>query len=507
MLKRVPLTLKMVLLTLIVGFAFWSLMDSIYSRQIENIFQAQLSESHWQNAGKEYNLLVKSIIQTERIQRAITGSVLILSFVVFMFWITKRVQGLTRRIVDFSVKHLGTEKKDIKYGDPLYILDEEFQQLKTEVIAASELIKQEAEERNRLIVNNSLDAIITIDENDAIITWNPMAESIFGYPRKEALGKKLSEIILPPQKRTIEGKIFKDLAIKMEEGEHLHNRPTEITAFRCDGYEFAVELLVSPVSIGETQIFICNIRDITERKRADKEKEDLIKELETKNTELEKFTYTVSHDLKSPLVTISGFSSILDLDILKGDTERAKRDTMHIRDAAGKMQTLLDDLLELSRVGRMFNPPEDVPLKEIVQEAISLVAGQIEQKGVRIEVLPDLPVIFADRRRLLEVFQNLIDNAVKFMDNEKEPLIEIGAWKDDEETLCYVRDNGMGIEPQYQEKIFELFERLDQRIEGTGIGLALIKKIIEVHGGTIWVESKGPGKGSSFNFTLPQKCV
>ncbi len=245
--------------------------------------------------------------------------------------------------------------------------------------------------------------------------------------------------------------------------------------------------------------------EIAEHKRAETEREALITELEVKNAELERFTYTVSHDLKSPLITIGGFLGLLEQDVAGGDVERVKGDIKRIEGAAGKMQCRLDELLELSRIGRLVNPPEEVLLRELAREAVDLVAGRITERGVQIEILPDLPLIFGDHPRLLEVLQNLIDNAVKFMGEQPKPHIEIGARQNGDETVCYVRDNGIGIEPCYHDKIFGLFNRLNQDSEGTGVGLALVKRIVEVHGGRIWVESEGQGKGSTFCFTICTK--
>jgi signal transduction histidine kinase len=179
-------------------------------------------------------------------------------------------------------------------------------------------------------------------------------------------------------------------------------------------------------------------------------------------------------------------------------------DIKHIYDAAEKMQLLLNDLLELSRIGRVVSPPEKVSLSELAREAVELTAGQIAEGKVQVDIAPDLPVVCGDRPRLLEVMQNLIENAVKFMGNQPEPRIEVGVQHQEEEMLCYVRDNGIGIEPRYQERIFSLFDRLDPTLEGTGIGLALVQRIIEVHRGCIWVESEGKGHGSTFYFTLPR---
>ncbi len=242
---------------------------------------------------------------------------------------------------------------------------------------------------------------------------------------------------------------------------------------------------------------------IAERERAAAEQERLIEELEIKNAEMERFTYTVSHDLKSPLVTIKGFLGFLRQDAAAGKAERMERDMAKIGAAADRMGRLLDELLELSRIGRIINPASEQSLTELAREAAEVVAGQIGERGVEVEIAGDMPVVIGDRQRLVEVLQNLIDNGVKFMAEEPSPRIEIGFRENGEETVFTVRDNGQGIDPEYQDKVFELFERLDLETDGTGIGLALVKLIVEVHGGRVWVESDGPGCGSTFCFTLP----
>ncbi len=228
-------------------------------------------------------------------------------------------------------------------------------------------------------------------------------------------------------------------------------------------------------------------------------------ELESKNIELERYTYTVSHDLKSPLVTIKGFLGMLEKDITKADAERIKRDVSHIHNAADKMNQLLDELLELSRVGEVVGTKEKVSLNDLANEVLKLVEGQIKNLGVQVKIDPDLPVMYVDRHRLVEVLQNFIENAVKYMGRQSESYIEIGARQDNGEDVYYVRDNGIGIEPRYHENIFGLFNKLDQKSDGTGIGLAIVRRIIEVHGGRVWVESEGKGKGSTFCFTIAKK--
>jgi PAS domain S-box-containing protein len=249
-------------------------------------------------------------------------------------------------------------------------------------------------------------------------------------------------------------------------------------------------------------------QDITERKQIEEEREKLIRELEVKNAELERFTYTVSHDLKSPLVTIQGYLGLLNQDLSSGKPERVHSDMERISDATRKMEQLLKDLLELSRIGRVMNPSKKVPFEEVVRETLEIVHGQLEAHGVTVHTQSDLPFVYGDRQRLTEVLQNLLDNAAKYMGNQKEPLIEIGHSDGDAErgkAIFFVKDNGIGIAPQYYERIFGLFNKLDATTEGTGIGLALVKRIVEVHGGRVWVESDGvPGNGSAFYFTLPR---
>ena len=227
-------------------------------------------------------------------------------------------------------------------------------------------------------------------------------------------------------------------------------------------------------------------------------------EIEEKNAELERFVYTVSHDLKSPLITIHGFLGMLERDITAGDAERARQDMARIRGASSKMALLLDELLELSRIGRVANEPEEVSTNELVREALDQVSGEISDRGTEILVAPDLPTVLGDRQRLVTVFQNLIANAVNYMGDQPRPRVEIGYRSGGRQAAFFVRDNGMGIAPCYHDKIFGLFERLQQETKGTGVGLALVRRIVGVHGGRIWVESEGEGRGSTFYFTLPR---
>jgi signal transduction histidine kinase len=241
--------------------------------------------------------------------------------------------------------------------------------------------------------------------------------------------------------------------------------------------------------------FATVFEDISERKRKEQELSD-------KNAELERFTYTVSHDLKSPLITIKGFAGTILKDISSGRHDRMEGDLRRISDAADKMGGLLEDLLELSRIGRVAHPSSDVNMDDIVHDVITLLAGKIGDRKATITVMPGLPVVCADRRRLFEVVQNLVENALKFMGTQPRPVVEVGMRGNDAERVFFVRDNGIGIEPRYRETVFGLFNKLDTAAEGTGIGLALVRRIVEVHGGKAWVESEGKDRGSTFCFTL-----
>ena len=173
--------------------------------------------------------------------------------------------------------------------------------------------------------------------------------------------------------------------------------------------------------------------------------------------------------------------------------------------AADGMQRLLHELLRLSRIGRIVSPSERVPFGEVAREAAALVRARLEERRARLEIDDDLPVVHGDRVRLVEMVQNLLENAAKFLGDQPSPVVRVGARAGESEAppVLFVRDNGIGIEPRFHEKVFGLFEKLDPRAEGSGVGLALVRRIIEVHGGRAWIESGGRGQGTSVCFTLP----
>lgn len=331
--------------------------------------------------------------------------------------------------------------------------------------------------------------VISRMTDSVILDVNPAFCKATGYSQEEVIGKTGTDLNI--WSNTKERALLLELLDKNGVVDEYK------TGFRTKSGDIRTGLLsVIKIQFAAESCLLYTVFDISDI-------DQLLNELKAKNDELQAFTYTVSHDLKAPLVTISGFLGYLEQDTKSGNLTRVNKDIQRIHDAVTKMQRLLNELLELSRIGRLTNTPEVVPFKEIVDEALSLVEGELQQNQVEVKVEAELPSIIGDRARLVQVVQNLVENAAKFKDSQLKPLIEIGVQEKEGERLFYVRDNGLGIEPVYHERIFGLFNKLDASSEGTGIGLALVRRIIEYHGGRIWVESEGLGKGAVFFFTLP----
>ena len=259
----------------------------------------------------------------------------------------------------------------------------------------------------------------------------------------------------------------------------------------------------SLITINNEKSILSTIADVSDRKQMEDKLKKSFEDLESSNAELERFTYTISHDLKSPLVTIKTFLGYLKQDMPGADAGKASEDMLFMEGAADKMSRLLDELLEMSRIGRVVNPPVTVPFRDLVQEALDMVAGGISECGVAVHVSAEALSLNGDRPRLVEIWQNLLENAVKFMGGQASPRIDIGFEQRASDTVFFVRDNGTGIDPRYKSRVFNLFDKLDATAEGTGLGLAIVRRIVELYKGTAWLESAGAGQGSCFFFTLP----
>lgn len=350
-----------------------------------------------------------------------------------------------------------------------------------------------SESRMRAMFDAIPDMLFELKSDGTILQFVPSALFDPLMPPEEFLGKKVADVLPSIAEQTTFS-----IARALESG--------HVNAFEYQmpqsGENKTFEARI--VSI-DADTVIAMIRDVSLIKWISSEREKLINELEAKNAELERFVYTVSHDLKSPLVTIVGFLGYLEEDLKRGDMDVLRKDIQRIYLAAYKMQDLLKDLLELSRIGRAMNPPQRISFAELAEEALDLTEGRLQERGARTVIQPDLPVVHGDRQRLLELLQNLVDNAAKYMGDQTNPTIEIGQLgREGNKSTLFVRDNGMGIAPEYHERIFGLFNKLDPSVDGTGVGLAIAKRIVEFHGGRLWVESE-PGKGATFYFTLPSQ--
>ena len=363
---------------------------------------------------------------------------------------------------------------------------------------------RESEERYRLVssvISDYTFSNVQNEKGDIVLNWVAGAfEQISGYTVEEfnARGGWVSTIH--------PGDLDQD-AHDMELLRHNQQVISELRTIHKDGTIRWVKSYAHPVWDEEKNQLVGiygAVQDITDRKRIEHERENLIQDLEAKNQELEQFTYTVSHDLKAPIITIKGFLGFLGADAQAGDKERIEADIQRINEATDRMHELLTDLLELSRIGRKMNAPEMISFESLVNEVIEIMNGRLRERGVEVIVKGEFQKVYGDRQRLLEVVQNLMDNAAKFMGDQLHPLIEIGqdGREENGNATFFVRDNGIGIAPEFHERVFGLFNRLNPGIEGTGIGLALVKRIVEFHGGRVWIQSEA-GSGATFYFTLP----
>ena len=323
------------------------------------------------------------------------------------------------------------------------------------------------------------------------IQVNECARQNLGYSMDEL--QNLTPLDLKPE-YTMQN--FAELIGPLREGKQ-QQLVFETKHRRKNGDFYPVEVRLQIHDEPGQPIFYAIINDITDRKRIDQE-------LRAKNDELEQFIYMISHDLKSPLVTIKTFLSYLEQDIHKSDRKRVVEDIGFMATATEKMGVLLDDLLEFSRVGRQAKHTVSLTFEQLMNDVLKLTAGNIYEQKVKVKVDKVNLSLQGDPSELLQIWQNLVENSIKYMGNQPKPQIEIGVQFTTEQPVFYVRDNGMGIEAQYHEKIFEIFEQLNPKAEGSGLGLALIKRLVELYQGSISIESKGLEQGSCFLFTLPK---
>jgi PAS domain S-box-containing protein len=360
---------------------------------------------------------------------------------------------------------------------------------------------QASEEQARLIVDTAYDAFVAINGEGVITDWNRRAEIAFGWSRDEALGRPLEETIVPPRYRPAYRRGLEHF-LATGEGPVL-NKPIEMTAVHRDGREFPVELTIAlPLRVGNSYIFNAFLRDISERKQKEAELKQTAKELARSNRELEQFAYVASHDLKEPLRMITIYLQLLQRRHRGKIDEPSAQWIDYAVDGAQRMQVLVSDLLAYGRIGSGGQPFDAVDCMEVYEQALLQLQAAVMESDAAVSRGP-LPTVWGDAGQLVQLFQNLLGNAIKFRSGER-AQVRIEAERSGREWVFTVADNGIGIDPQYGERIFILFERLHSKREypGTGIGLAICKKVVEHHGGRIWVESE-LGRGARFRFTLP----
>jgi len=346
-----------------------------------------------------------------------------------------------------------------------------------ELRQAEEALRLSKESFNN-IVNRNVDGVLIIDRKGVAHFVNPAAEALFGRKADELLGE-----------------IF---GLPLVAGD-----ASEIDTIRSSGELGVAEMRVIETEWDGENAYLASVRDITERKRSEEAQERLSQQLQAQVSELEAFSYGIAHDLRSPLVSIEGFSRLLRDDMLNHDAERVQEDIRLLESGVRKMQGFLNSTLEYSRSGQLIKRSKNVSFGKIVNEVITGFNEQISSIGATVSAAKTFPRVCVDSTRIIQVLTNLIQNSIKYRDKTVPLKIEIGHQLSKGEVIFFVRDNGPGIDASEAEKLFDLFYRGTADGEGSGIGLAVVKKIIEAHGGRIWVQAQQE-KGTTMCFTLPQ---
>ncbi len=407
----------------------------------------------------------------------------------------KAMEGYNRvfaegRVRDYALtlKHASGRTIDVLYNAAVY--RDEAGKVQGVFAAARDITErkrmeeaiQASEIKYRRLFEAARDGILILNSDTGlIIDVNPFLIEMLGFSYEEFLGKKIWELGL-----------LKDIIANKDAFLELQRKgfvryeglPLKTTA----GLRLEVEFVSNVYEVDHKKVIQCNIRDITERKRAEEARERLSQALKAQISELETFSYGIAHDLKSPLISIEGFARLLKEDLQNQKAENVKEDIRLLESGVKKMQGFLHSTLEYSRAGRLIKRTNNVSFSEIVNEALADYRAQISAIGAVVSKPKTFPRVYVDKSMIIEVMANLIQNAVKYRDEAVPLKIEIGYESPSGETIFYVSDNGIGIDPVEATKVFDLFYRGTSHVEGSGIGLKIVKKIIEAHGGKIWIK-------------------
>jgi PAS domain S-box-containing protein len=360
----------------------------------------------------------------------------------------------------------------------------------TEQVRAEDALR-ESEKKYSTLVENSLTGIY-IDQDDRIVFANQMLADTYGYPREELIGIE-SWRLVHPEDRPMTDKI----RAKRLQGK---KAPTEYEArgLKKDGSVIWVKRRNTKIEYAGHTAILGNVVDVTGRKRAEEQ-------FQRTNRELRNFASVVSHDLKSPIMTIQGFALRLSKALPEKPEGRIRRYLEQITASAHRMEQLVDDLLALSKSGRIVSTFSETPSLAMVRSVTSGLQDRLEEKGIELVVAGELPRVRCDRERICQVFENLIVNAIRSLGTTRNPRIEIGFKEVERSYTFFVKDNGVGIDAKHHRRIFEMFYRVKgkEEKEGTGLGLAIVERIVRAHGGKVWVKSE-EGKGATFSFSLPK---
>jgi PAS domain S-box-containing protein len=376
----------------------------------------------------------------------------------------------------------------------------------------------DSERRLRAILETAVEGIITIDERGVVESMNRAAEKIFGYTAAEVVGRNVSILMPSPDRERHDGYLTNYVRGGKAK---IIGIGREVVARRKDGSTFPMDLSVSEVRLADRRLFTGFVRDVTERKRGEEKLAALAQSLAEKNKELETIVYVASHDLRSPLVNIQGFSKELAQacgrlgKLLQGEGMAARQTESrrllaeeipeaieYIQAGVAKIDALLAGFLRYSRLGRAALKIEPLDMNAMLSGIAQAMEFQIKQAGAKLKI-GRMPDCMGDPTQINQVFSNLLDNAVKYLAPPRAGLISVAGTTRDGRALYTVRDNGIGIAPEHQEKIFEIFHRLNpSQGAGEGLGLTIAQRILERHNGKIRVESE-PGKGTAFFVSLP----